>query len=107
MRVEVEPRHEDHAVYAHLPLFLEHDFGISPECAGCDVLVTVLLGLEELLGFGETDSDESNAHRQSGSDPKDCLSGVTYKIDPRQREIHTFHVSTSPPTPRLAQAANT
>lgn len=73
--VEVEPGHEEDAVDDHAPLSLEHNLGLRPE--GASSLLRVQLGLllrgNELLGFGEADTNETDEDTESSTDPEDGL----------------------------------
>lgn len=88
--VEVEPRHEDDAVNAHLPLLLEHDLSLSPESTSRNTLLARLLGLNELLGFREADTDEADSNGKSGSDPEDSLPALNGCTDTKVGACSTY-----------------
>lgn len=46
---------------AHLPFLSQHLLAVSPESASISRFVARSLGFEELLGFGEGNSDETDS----------------------------------------------
>lgn len=73
MRVVVEPGHEEDTVDAHLPLGAEHGAAFLPEGARTCRLLAGLLGVDEDLGFGEAETNETDTDREASSDPEDSL----------------------------------
>ena len=67
----------------HLPLFCEHNLSLSEKGTSGNMLVAIFLGFEELLGFREADSDESNTNGDTGSSPENSLEYViSMKFNP-------------------------
>jgi hypothetical protein len=79
-QLTIEPGHQDDTVYAHLPLLGKHDLGLLPESSR-SLLVTVLLCLKELLGFGEAAANKTNTDGKTSSNPKDGLPGLDCTTD--------------------------
>lgn len=66
MGVVVEPRHEDAAVDAHLPLGEKHLLAVLPESTGSRRFLTLGAGFEELLRLGEKHADNTDSDRDTG-----------------------------------------
>lgn len=62
VRVVVEPRHEDDAVDAHLPLLGEHRPRFAPESPWRRGLLAGLFGVQKLLRFGEEEAEQADAN---------------------------------------------
>lgn len=65
----VKPAHENDSVDAHLPLLLEHAAKALAEVLGAGALGG-LVGLNELLGFGPSQTKEADSKREAGADPE-------------------------------------
>ena len=65
MRVEVEPRHQEDAVDADLPLLAEHALGLLPEDAWGGAFVALRFAFAELLAFGEANADEADGYAEA------------------------------------------
>jgi hypothetical protein len=61
MGVVVKPGHKEGAVDAHSPVYNKHFLNIAEKGPGGRLVVSGLLGFNELLGLGEQDSDETDA----------------------------------------------
>lgn len=107
--VEIEPSHKNDAVNAHSPFLFDHASGVFRELFARGRFLATVFGVEELLGFGKADADETDADGDSGSDPENSLqSFVSSSFFGFRRMVElTFQDSTLPPTPKLAQAAST
>lgn len=74
--VVIEPSHEDDAVDAHAPFLGQHVSGFAEEGGGRHFWLSGRFGGEELLRFGETDSDEADGDGEAGGDPEDGFPGI-------------------------------
>jgi hypothetical protein len=76
VQVSTYPSHENDAVNAHFPFLAKHLPRLLPKDTWCLGILASLLRFDELLGFGEADTDQTNGYRDTGANPKDSLPGL-------------------------------
>ena len=67
------PCHENDTIDTHPPFLLEHLLCLDPEDARSLSTFSSLLCFDELLRFGEADTDEPDGDGETSTDPEDGL----------------------------------